>query len=489
MSWVAQDLNQEWRRFYRQAMCIFEGPLHDKEDSVKVSYVKLWVGDKGLDVFEGFTFAEPADAKKLDIVLKKFEDYCTPRKNYIMAALKFNERRQGENESFESFVTDLRILVKDCGYRDEERMVRDAIWFSCKHIKVREKCIDLADTLTLEKAIEIGRSHETNLASLKKLTKEEDPSINAIKQEQYRQRDPRNRRYSNKRQTERENPNAEGDSMLKDRCGRWFSIKVTRNAQQWVNNHKLKPFGEVVLKVKYKDHIEDVKFFVVEAEVESVLSGNTCVKLGLLKRVYQVVSQKAAPEKVELDDYPELFKGLGCLPGYHIELNEGATPVVHAPRKVPIPQREKVIEELKRMERLGVIVRQEEATDWVNSMVVVQKPNGAVRLCIDPRDLNAAMKRSHHPKTVDEVASRLEGANIFSILDAKNGFWQLKLDEESSLLCTFNTPIGRYRFTRLPFGVKCAPEIFQRTMDRMVEDLDGVEVIMDDVIVAGDENA
>jgi hypothetical protein len=43
MSWIVQDLNQEWRRFYRQAMCILEGPLHDKEDSVKVSYVKLWV--------------------------------------------------------------------------------------------------------------------------------------------------------------------------------------------------------------------------------------------------------------------------------------------------------------------------------------------------------------------------------------------------------------------------------------------------------------
>ena len=577
-------------------MCIFEGPLHDKEDSVKVSYVKLWVGDKGLDVFEGFTFAQPADAKKLDIVLKKFEDYCTPRKNYIMAALKFNERRQGDNESFESFVTDLRILVKDCGYKDEERMVRDAIVFSCKHTKVREKCIDFADTLTLEKAIEIGRSHETNLASLKKLTKDEDPSINAIKPVQYRQRDPRNRRYSNKLHTERENPSGGLDSMSKDRCGRCGfdknhqkcpamgqqcrrcqkmnhyakvcrakpvnnvqlqrkedtssedsdsslfvyaiestipsedeqfyetvdvekikvkfqldsgakanvmsfrtynnlkctslrPLKKTNTVLVSFSKHKLKPFGEVVLKVKYKDHTEDVKFFVVESEVESVLSGNTCVKLGLLKRVYQVVSQEASLKKVELDDYSELFKGLGCLPGdYHIELNEGATPVVHAPRKVPIPQREKVIEELKRMERLGVIVRQEEATDWVNSMVVVQKPNGAVRLCIDPRDLNVAMKRSHHPmKTVDEVASRLEGANTFSILNAKNGFWQLKLDEESSLLCTFNTPIGRYRFTRLPFGVKCAPEIFQRTMDRMVEDLDGVEVIMDDVIVAGDE--
>ncbi len=144
MSWIVQDLNQEWRRFYRQAMCIFEGPLDDKDDSVKVSYLKLWVGDKGLDVFEGFTFDDPGDAKKLDIVLKKFEEYCTPRKNHIMAALKFNERRQGENESFESFVTDLKVLVKDCGYKEEERMVRDAIVFSCKHTKVREKCIDLA---------------------------------------------------------------------------------------------------------------------------------------------------------------------------------------------------------------------------------------------------------------------------------------------------------------------------------------------------------
>ena len=85
-------------------------------------------------------------------------------------------------------------------------------------------------------------------------------------------------------------------------------------------------------------------------------------------------------------------------------------------------------DELKRMEKLGVIVRYEEPTEWVwvNSLVV-QKPTGAVRLCIDPRDLNLAIKRPHYPmKTINEVASRLQGANIFSILDAASGFWQLK---------------------------------------------------------------
>jgi hypothetical protein len=90
----------------------------------------------------------------------------------------------------------------------------------------------LADTLTLEKAIEIGRSHENNLDSLKKLTKNEDPIINAIKPVQYRQRDSRNRRYSNKWHTERENPSGELDSMSKDRCGR---CGFDKNAQKWVN--------------------------------------------------------------------------------------------------------------------------------------------------------------------------------------------------------------------------------------------------------------
>ena len=66
--------------FCQQASCIFDGPLHEKEDGVKVSYLKLWVGDKGLDLFEGFAFAKPEDDLKLKVVLQKFEEYCALRK-------------------------------------------------------------------------------------------------------------------------------------------------------------------------------------------------------------------------------------------------------------------------------------------------------------------------------------------------------------------------------------------------------------------------
>ena len=83
------------------------------------------------------------------------------------------------------------------------------------------------------------------------------------------------------------------------------------------------------------------------------------------------------------------------MPGtYHIALAEGAIPVAHPPRNVPLLQREKVIQELKRMERLGVIVRQDKPTEWVD-----QKPGGTVRLCIVLRDLNKVINNGQLKKT------------------------------------------------------------------------------------------
>ena len=135
---------------------------------------------------------------------------------------------------------------------------------------------------------------------------------------------------------------------------------------------------------------------------------------------------------MELEDYPELFTGLGCLPGtYHIERAEGAVPVVHAPRKGTSSTESESCRGTKKDGKA-----RSKPTEWVNSLVVVHKSTGAIRLCIDPRDLNLAIKRPHYPmKTIDEVTSRLQGANTFSVLDAACGFWQLKLDEESSCLC------------------------------------------------------
>jgi hypothetical protein len=190
-----------------------------------------------------------------------------------------------------------------------------------------------------------------------------------------------------------------------------------------------------------------------------------------------------------LNNYPDLFEGLGCLPvEHHIELNETIEPVIHPPRRVPEAIRSRVTKELHRMEEEGVIEKVDQPTDWVNSMVTVIKPH-KTRICLDPRNLNEAIKREHFPlPTIEEVTARMPNAKVFSVLDAKSGFWQIPLDEASSLLCTFNTPHGRYKFKRLPFGIKSAPEVFQKHMKQLLEGLEGVEVIMDDMLVWGENN-
>lgn len=139
----------------------------------------MWVGDKGLDVFDIRRPRRCSEGKGGSAEIWRI--LRATKKKHIMAALKFSERRQRDHvESLDSFVTDLKILVKDCGYQEEECMVRDTIVSRCKHAKVREKCLDLADSWTCEKAVEIGQNHETNLSSLKKLTHDEDPKVNAL---------------------------------------------------------------------------------------------------------------------------------------------------------------------------------------------------------------------------------------------------------------------------------------------------------------------
>ena len=87
--------------------------------------------------------------------------------------------------------------------------------------------------------------------------------------------------------------------------------------------------------------------------------------------------------------------------------------------------------------------------------------------------------------TIEDIATRLHRAKVFSVLDVRNGFWHVKLDESSSLLTTFHTPFGHYRWKRMPFGISSAPEVFQHRMHELIQGLVGVEVIADDFVAVG----
>ena len=182
---------------------------------------------------------------------------------------------------------------------------------------------------------------------------------------------------------------------------------------------------------------------------------------------------------------PQLFTGLGKFPGlYTIKLSETAKPFsLHVPRRVAVPLTDAIKQELSCTEQLEVIVPVLEPNAWYSGMVVVPKPNGQVRICVDLTQLNRSACRGRYPlPAAEQILSQLAGATVFS-----KQLWLLAdpLTPESALLTTFLPPFGCYCFDRLPFGITFAPEHFQQQMAQILRDLKGVVCLMDDVLICG----
>lgn len=131
------------------------------------------------------------------------------------------------------------------------------------------------------------------------------------------------------------------------------------------------------------------KFTVVEFDQDfpNILGLKTCKEMKLVRRIDSIT---AKPDDL-LDEYKDVFEGITDTT-HHIKIDPNHEPVVHPPHRVPVTLRSKLKDELNQMEKLNVIERVQEPTDWVNSMVIVTKPNGKLQICIDPCDPN---KREH----------------------------------------------------------------------------------------------
>ena len=174
--------------------------------------------------------------------------------------------------------------------------------------------------------------------------------------------------------------------------------------------------------------------------------------------------------------YPNSFDRLGSLKGaYNIRIDPTVKPVTHARRKVPIESKEAIDKELDYLIEEEIITEQVEPTPWVSSVTFPRKPNGEVRVCLDPSNLNKAIIREHHkPMTVEEIAHELAGATVYTKADALKAFLQIHLTHEASLLTTFNSHRGWLRFLWMPFGAKMSQDVFQLWMDAILEQCPGV---------------
>ena len=168
---------------------------------------------------------------------------------------------------------------------------------------------------------------------------------------------------------------------------------------------------------------------------------------------------------------------------YNIKTDPTVPPVQHGRHKVPIEYKEEM-EELAEMVWQRIITKQTEPTPWVSSLTYPKKANGKLRICLDPKDLNKAIIcENHKAPTLEEIAHILMGATKFSKVDSNKAFFGMHLTEEASLLMTFNTHLGRYRFLHVPFGLKMSQDIFQMRMDDIVAQCPSVLAIHDDVFI------
>ena len=568
------SLPERWRQWKQTMQLYIELTMKNKSQKEKCSAFLYTIGQAGRDVYNTMTLSEE-EQDKIDVLFSKFELYCKPKQNVTIERYRFNTRVQGRQETVDQYLTELKLIAKNCSFGElENELVRDRLVCGTNSEEVRQRLLSVED-ISLDKAVSICRAHEETKKNVQYFNDGPAVEVCDLKKKSARtmQRNPTNTHTARdaidppnkspckncglqhpKRQcpafgkqcrnckklnhfakccrsakrkvesVEQSENSPKSDLMFvgainhsnktemgADECyttldieGHSVKFKVDTGSQvnilpssvyrQLNVRHKLaKPTTRLTsysgedLKVQGHTSLRSrdrlIDFYIVETTQNPILGLQTSQELGIVKIVLNVDRTNCFFKR-----HFKLFQGLGCLKTpYHIKIDHSITPVVSPPRNQPAAIRERLKQTLDEMEATGVIRKVDEPTEWVNSLVVIEKPKSKkLRICLDPRPLNTAIYREHFQlPTLEDITTRLTGARVFSKLDANHGYWQIPLSESSQLLTTFNSPFGRYCFKRMPFGIKSAQEVFQKRMNQLLGDLPGVETDIDDILVWG----
>ena len=252
----------------------------------------------------------------------------------------------------------------------------------------------------------------------------------------------------------------------------------------------LKIAGEISVTAKLTNRAEScqAQIIIVDGDGPCLLGRNLIKKLELTNFA-QI--HKISYSSVHLkQQFPDLFSdGLGCLKErcFPIEVDTTVAPKFCKARTVPYALREKVNQELIRLEQEGIISPVTNSP-WAAPIVPVLKPDGSVRICGDYKlTVNRAARLDTYPiPNLQDLFSGLAGGEIFSKLDMSQAYAQLCLEEDSKKYTVINTHRGLFKYNRLCFGVSSAPGIFQRAMENLLKDIPGVFCYLDDVLICGD---
>lgn len=278
-------------------------------------------------------------------------------------------------------------------------------------------------------------------------------------------------------------------SLVDDENPQWSETKVILEV---FGGTKLNPIGKRNLIIFKNNEAFKTEFIIVDKNVRPILGLPSLIELNLLnisttKNSVNTIKTEDN-KKLWIDKYCKLFQGVGCFERpLELHIQPGAGPVVRPPRRVPNALLTRLCDKLKSLEDRQIISKVEHPKSFVSNLVVIEKKDGSLRICLDPKDLNNVLIREYHLiPTLEEIIPKITNKKYFSVLDLSEGFYNIKLDEKSSELCTFNSPFGCFRFERLPFGISVAPEIFQKYNENAFGDIPGVIIYCDDMLICAE---
>ncbi|KAG7303117.1 hypothetical protein JYU34_013146 [Plutella xylostella] len=223
---------------------------------------------------------------------------------------------------------------------------------------------------------------------------------------------------------------------------------------------------------------QDATFYVIKNGTKNLLGKNSAMSLGILKIGIDDINN------VSTEVFPK-FKNIMI----ELPIDDNIQPISQPYRRIPIPLEEKVSEKIDELVKRDIIEEVRGSSKWVSPIVPILKENGEVRVCVDMRRANEAIVRENHPlPTMDKLLPQVRQAKYFTKLDIKDAFHQIEIHPDSRHITTFIASKGLFRYKRLMFGISCAPEIFQKILERMLLGCEGVVNFIDDILTFGKDS-
>ncbi|KAK9515825.1 hypothetical protein VZT92_026433 [Zoarces viviparus] len=438
--------NEQWSAYIERMEQFFEA--NDVAEDKQVATLLSVMGAATYGLLRNLVQPRKPKDKTFDEIVAVLKEHYEPKPLLVAERFRFNRCNQKANQPVAQYVAELKQCASNCEFgANLDASLRDRFVSGIRNEGCQRRLLSEND-LTFAKAFEITLNMETA------------------------DRDARQLR-----------------GMKSESVGAASIHKRSKVKLKAYNGGRIPVLGQIIAKVVYEGQTVTLPLLVVKGNGSTLCGRNWLRKLKLnweqIKHLYEA---KCTSLSEVLDKYSEVFREeLGTLKDVKasIRVKPDAPPKFCKHRPLPFAMKDRVEEELRKLEEANIISPVKHSK-WAAPVVPVVKKDKSLRLCGDYKvSANQAVETETYPlPRLEELLATLSGGKIFSKIDLATAYQQVLLDDDSKKYTTINTHRGLFVYNRLPFGISSAPSIFQRIMENLMKGLP-VVVFLDDLLIMG----